>query len=92
MYYLSLQFLFNNKAELSNKRMKLNNARIIILLVIIIININENLAQNLSFNNLSIGDGLSDPIVNEIIQDNDGYLWFCIQRGLNRYDGQTYRR
>lgn len=69
--------------------MKLNNARIIILLVIIIININENLAQNLSFNNLSIGDGLSDPIVNEIIQDNDGYLWFCTQRGLNRYDGYS---
>ncbi|MBD3384327.1 SpoIIE family protein phosphatase [candidate division KSB1 bacterium] len=45
---------------------------------------------NLSFEEISIEDGLSQSIVNCIIQDNVGYLWFATEDGLNKYDGYHF--
>jgi len=45
--------------------------------------------QNLRFSELSNSDGLSQSVVNCIIQDNYGYMWFGTQDGLNKYDGYT---
>ena len=39
------------------------------------------------FNHLTRTDGLSHPWVNAITQDQQGYLWFATDDGLNRYDG-----
>ena len=33
---------------------------------------------------------LSNPQVNAIAQDADGYIWFGTARGLNRYNGTSY--
>lgn len=35
-------------------------------------------------------DGLSDASVWSILQDRDGYLWFGAERGLSRFDGETF--
>ena len=37
---------------------------------------------------ISLDNGLSQSVVKSIIQDNDGYLWFGTEYGLNRYDGK----
>jgi ligand-binding sensor domain-containing protein len=37
---------------------------------------------------ISLDNGLSQSVVKAIIQDNDGYLWFGTEYGLNRYDGK----
>ncbi len=49
-------------------------------------------AQNDSFRFLKItsADGLSQNLINHIIQDEWGYLWFASQDGLNRYDGYQF--
>jgi signal transduction histidine kinase/ligand-binding sensor domain-containing protein/ActR/RegA family two-component response regulator len=44
----------------------------------------------LPFRALTIEDGLSQGMVNCIIQDKYGFMWFATKDGLNRYDGYTF--
>jgi ligand-binding sensor domain-containing protein len=47
-------------------------------------------AQNfprLNFRSISEKDGLSNNNVNDIIQDDEGFIWIATGNGLNRYDG-----
>lgn len=44
----------------------------------------------LKFDRLMIEDGLSQSIVECIIQDRRGFMWFCTEDGLNQYDGYTF--
>jgi len=43
------------------------------------------------FDHITIEQGLSQSLVFDIYQDNEGYLWFATQDGLNRYDGYTFK-
>ncbi len=43
------------------------------------------------FQKISLEEGLSQSVVNVILQDRRGYLWFGTQDGLNRYDGFTFK-
>ena len=36
-------------------------------------------------------DGLSQGIVQDILQDKNGYIWLSTWNGLNKYDGYTFR-
>src|SRR2546422_3328155 len=47
-------------------------------------------SQRLRFAHLGIEDGLSNETVTTIIQDDDGFLWFGTEDGLNKYDGYTF--
>ena len=44
------------------------------------------------FESFSVEDGLSQSTVNDILQDNKGFLWFGTKDGLNRYDGLSFRQ
>lgn len=39
----------------------------------------------------SLADGLSQAHINDIIQDNRGFIWLATLDGLNRYDGYTFK-
>src|ERR1700733_2142175 len=43
------------------------------------------------FTRLSTTDGLSQVRVSQIVQDNQGFMWFGTQYGLNRYDGYKFK-
>ncbi len=43
--------------------------------------------KSIAFEHLSIEYGLSQSVVNAILQDQIGFMWFGTQDGLNRYDG-----
>ncbi|MCJ8268013.1 MAG: ATP-binding protein [Psychrosphaera sp.] len=44
----------------------------------------------LRFSEINLKDGLSQATVLDILQDNQGYMWFATQDGLNRYDGYDF--
>ena len=55
-----------------------------------IANAQQGLVQKLLFESITINDGLSQGMVNCIIQDHFGFLWFATNDGLNRYDGYNF--
>ena len=46
--------------------------------------------ENMSFERLSLEEGLSQSVVNAFWQDSQGFLWLGTQDGLNRYDGRNF--
>lgn len=60
---------------------------ILSILCISIIWIGTAEAQLYPFRTYSIEDGLSESVVNEMIQDSEGFLWLATGYGLNRFDG-----
>jgi ligand-binding sensor domain-containing protein len=42
------------------------------------------------FRTLSIEQGLFQSIVNAMVQDRQGFMWFVTEDGLNRYDGYAF--
>lgn len=48
-------------------------------------------SYDIKFNHLTINDGLSLSSIYCIIQDNQGYMWFGTEDGLNRYDGYSFK-
>ncbi|HCV42690.1 MAG TPA: histidine kinase [Bacteroidetes bacterium] len=47
--------------------------------------------MEMEFRRLSLKEGLSQSVVNAIVRDNQGYMWFATQDGLNRYDGYAFK-
>jgi ligand-binding sensor domain-containing protein len=44
----------------------------------------------LFFQRISLEQGLSQTIVENILQDKRGFMWFSSEDGLNKYDGYTF--
>lgn len=42
------------------------------------------------FRKYTIANGMSDNIVNSIVQDEDGFIWIGTMNGLNRFDGRVF--
>jgi signal transduction histidine kinase/ligand-binding sensor domain-containing protein len=47
--------------------------------------------ENVVFEELTTKDGLSNGTINSIFQDSKGFMWFCTDDGLNRYDGYSFK-
>ena len=73
--------------------MTITNRFYIIISLILIFGIEslDSLAQSIKFNHLTVEDGLSNNIVNTVIQDRTGFMWFGTEDGLNRYDGYEFK-
>ncbi|WP_337864563.1 two-component regulator propeller domain-containing protein [Ignavibacterium sp.] len=48
-------------------------------------------SQSIEFRNYSVQYGLSNNSVNCVIQDNQGFIWFGSEDGLNRFDGYEFK-
>ena len=47
-------------------------------------------AERLPTKIFTTADGLANNIVNRIVRDSHGYLWFCTREGLSRFDGYSF--
>lgn len=47
-------------------------------------------AGTMAFERLSLQQGLSQSIIEGILQDRRGFMWFVTEDGLNRYDGYRF--
>ncbi len=45
---------------------------------------------HVKFDRITTDDGLSQGMVNSILQDRYGFMWFASNDGLNRYDGHHF--
>jgi ligand-binding sensor domain-containing protein/two-component sensor histidine kinase len=76
-------------------RTKTFSLRSIFLLCVLLLLVPASaLAEQLPIKTYTIADGLARDTVNRIIQDPQGFLWFCTTEGLSRFDGYkftTYR-
>lgn len=61
-----------------------------ILIFLLLCSFNGAFAQ-LSFDHLSVSNGLSQSTVQSICKDSRGYMWFGTRDCLNRYDGKTIK-
>lgn len=62
-----------------------------ILLFFLLLSIGALKAQQYSFIHHGVEEGLSQSVVNTIVQDKDGYLWIGTMSGLNRFDGKSFK-
>ena len=46
--------------------------------------------ENINFSNYTINDGLADNRINDIVKDNQGYIWLASQNGITRFDGHNF--
>lgn len=47
-------------------------------------------SQQLFFSHYSIEEGLSQSVVNCLLQDSKGFIWIGTQNGLNRFNGYSF--
>jgi len=48
-------------------------------------------AQKPHFRNFEVKDGLPSSEVYSAMQDSKGYIWFCTDAGVSRYDGYSFK-
>jgi signal transduction histidine kinase/ligand-binding sensor domain-containing protein len=52
--------------------------------------VQRGLESNIKFERISREEGLSQGTILCILQDSLGFMWFCTEDGLNRYDGYDF--
>lgn len=79
--------------EGSRAQRKQGAARVLVLLVVLIaaLFLPAHAQPVLSFEHLTLDDGLSDPVSLSLERDSNGFLWVGTQQGLNRYSGARTR-
>jgi ligand-binding sensor domain-containing protein/two-component sensor histidine kinase len=47
-------------------------------------------AERLAIQTFTTANGLADNTINRIVRDSRGFLWFCTEEGLSRFDGYEF--
>jgi ligand-binding sensor domain-containing protein/signal transduction histidine kinase len=47
-------------------------------------------AEHLPIKTYTTADGLAHNVINRIVRDSRGFLWFCTREGLSRFDGYNF--
>jgi ligand-binding sensor domain-containing protein len=46
--------------------------------------------DRIDFDRLSVDQGLSQSIIEQMVQGRKGFMWFATEDGLNRFDGYRF--
>jgi len=65
--------------------------RVVVFTFLLVISVGRTYAQTppYQFSRIGMKDGLSHPMVNDILKDSNGLMWFATSSGLNRFDGYS---
>src|SRR5690349_13365973 len=47
-------------------------------------------SEQLPIKTYTTADGLANNVVNRVVRDSRGFLWFCTREGLSRFDGYSF--
>lgn len=61
-----------------------------ILIALFFLSIDVCFAQAPPLRHYTVNDGLANSMVYYAMQDSKGFMWFCTESGVNRYDGRTF--
>src|SRR5262245_19414209 len=75
-----------------NRRYVSMSARVTIAALACAFSVSSWATPPLSVQRYSLEEGLSQQAVNAIVQDNEGFMWFGTEDGLNRFDGYEFRQ
>ncbi len=64
--------------------------RILLMLYGLFLVSNACFAERLPIRTYTTVDGLAYNVINKIVRDSRGFLWFCTADGLSRFDGYTF--
>lgn len=64
--------------------------KIIALLLLVVSFESPARAERLPLKTYTIADGLAHNVINKIVRDSRGFLWFCTEEGLSRFDGYAF--
>lgn len=64
--------------------------RSLLLLLLILCLCPTVLCERLPLKPYTTADGLPNNVINRIVRDSRGFLWFCTMDGLSRFDGYTF--
>jgi serine phosphatase RsbU (regulator of sigma subunit)/ligand-binding sensor domain-containing protein len=66
--------------------------RYILVALLISLTFSRLIAQqvDIKFEHISLEQGLSQSIINTIMKDSKGFMWFGTESGLNKYDGYDF--
>ncbi len=64
--------------------------QLLLIFFILVITFNCFTQDNLKFYHLTREDGLSQSTVNDILQDYEGFFWFCTDNGVNKWNGYDF--
>ncbi|RAV30186.1 hybrid sensor histidine kinase/response regulator transcription factor [Sinomicrobium soli] len=53
--------------------------------------VSEHIPDDLYFHLVNVNSGLSNNVINDMIQDSLGFIWIGTEDGLNRFDGTNFR-
>ena len=70
-----------------DRKMKKN---LILFISLLILSVDVN-SQDNNLQNFSTSDGLQSVSINDIIQDNIGYIWLATDKGLVQFDGIRFK-
>ncbi len=79
--------MLNSQVRKSNAEMVMKNTLWILLLTLLL---TPAYSQKIPFSNFTVQNGLPQNMVNAIVQDTIGYIWFATEVGVARYDGYEY--
>lgn len=65
-------------------------AAAVVCLVTLLAHVEASAQEAVRFSRLSVEQGLSQSVVQSIVQDERGFIWIGTQQGLNRYDGNEF--
>src|SRR5205809_7154194 len=65
------------------------NMRIRLLVFLLLVPICAR-AERLPLKAYTVADGLPNNMINKIVRDSRGFLWFCTAEGLSRFDGYSF--
>ncbi len=74
-------------------------AKVMCMIILLFLSVSPNLyAQkidmpgdhDIKFDHITVEDELSSNVVFYVFQDSQGFMWFCTQTGLNKYDGYDF--
>jgi ligand-binding sensor domain-containing protein/signal transduction histidine kinase len=71
----------------NRKRIAYRTAQVLALMIMLSGTLKS---EHLPVKTYTTADGLAHNVVNRIVRDSRGFLWFCTREGLSRFDGYSF--